>query len=151
MVYIGIDPGARGGIGIINEETFTEFAFPYSNEALIDVCQLYQDRCIAIIEKVHAMPGQGTVSMFSFGQNYGYILGVIDAYQIPSKLVDPRTWKHYFGISADKQSSIDKCKELYPGINLLPTKRCKKESDGMAEAILLGRWGQEHESADTEL
>lgn len=149
MVYIGIDPGARGGIGIINTETLTEFALPYSNEALIDVCQLYQDRCIAIIENVHAMPGQGTVSMFSFGKSFGYILGVIDAYQIPNMLVEPRTWKHALGVTADKRSSIFKCQELYPGVNLLPTPRCKKESDGMAEALLIARWGKEHESKDT--
>ena len=147
MIYIGIDPGARGGIGIINGDTVQ--TVPYSNLALVEICQLYQDKCIAVIEKVHAMPGQGTVSMFSFGQNYGYILGVVDAYQIPNMLVDPRTWKHYFGITADKRSSIYKCQELYPGVNLLPTPRCKKESDGMAEALLIARWGLEHESQNT--
>ena len=151
MVYIGIDPGAKGGIGIINEETFTEFVLPYSNEALIDICQLYQDRASVAVENVHAMPGQGVTSMFTFGRNFGYILGVLEAFQMRYTLVDPRAWKHYFGISADKQSSIDKCKELYPGINLLPTKRSRKESDGMAESILLARWGKEHESQDTEL
>ena len=151
MVYIGIDPGAKGGIGIINEETFMEFALPYSNEALIDICQLYQDKASVVVENVHAMPGQGVTSMFTFGKNFGYILGVLEAFQMPYARVDPRTWKHHFGISADKQSSIDKCKELYPGINLLPTKQSRKESDGMAEAILLGRFWKDHEDSDTKL
>lgn len=144
MIYIGIDPGARGGIGIINEETFMEFAFPYSNEALIDICQLYQDKAFVVVENVHAMPGQGVTSMFSFGKNFGYILGVLEAFQMSYTLVDPRTWKHYFGITADKRSSIYKCQELFPGVNLLPTPRCKKESDGMAEALLIARWWQEY-------
>lgn len=149
MVYIGIDPGAKGGISIMEGDNVK--AIPYSNEALIDICQLYQDRASVVVENVHAMPGQGVTSMFTFGKNFGYILGVLEAYQMPYILVDPRTWKHYFGISADKKSSIRKCKELYPGISLLPTKRSRKESDGMAESILLARWGKEHEDSDTEL
>ena len=149
MVYIGIDPGARGGIAIIQGNNVQ--VFPYSNQALRYICQLSSDMSSVVVENVHAMPGQGVTSMFTFGRNFGYILGVLEAFQMQYTLIDPRTWKNYFGISADKQSSIDKCKELYPGINLLPTKRCRKESDGMAEAVLIARWGKAHENADTEL
>ena len=147
MVYIGIDPGARGGIGILNGDNVQ--VVPYSNQALIEFCQLYQDIALVTVEKVHAMPGQGVTSMFTFGRNYGYIVGVLEAFQMQYTLIDPRTWKNYFGITADKRSSIYKCQELYPGVNLLPTPRCKKESDGMAEALLIARWGLEHESQDT--
>ena len=141
--YVGIDPGKFGGIAVLNEEM--HIAMPYSNQALIEVCQMYQGSCSVTVENVHSMPGQGTVSMFTFGRNFGYILGVLEAFQIPYTLVDPRVWKKYYGLSSDKQESIAKCKELYPGIYLYPTKRCKKESDGMAEAILISRYGMDHQ------
>lgn len=147
MIFIGIDPGARGGIGILNGDNVQ--VVPYSNQALLEFCQLYQDIALVTVEKVHAMPGQGVTSMFTFGRNYGYIVGVLEAFQMQYTLIDPRTWKNYFGITADKRSSIYKCQELYPGVNLLPTPRCKKESDGMAEALLIARWGKDHESQDT--
>ena len=145
MVFIGIDPGARGGIGLTGvtdrgQEILD--AIPYSNERLLAVCQIYQGQSVALVEKVHAMPNQGVTSMFTFGKAYGYILGVLDAFQIDVTEVDPRTWKKHFGISADKQESIDKCKELYPGVNLLPTPRCRKESDGMAEGLLIATYGR---------
>jgi crossover junction endodeoxyribonuclease RuvC len=147
MVYIGIDPGARGGIGILNGDNVQVVS--YSNQALIEFCQLYQNIALVTVEKVHAMPGQGVTSMFTFGRNYGYIVGVLEAFQMQYTLIDPRTWKNYFGITADKRSSIYKCQELYPGVNLLPTPRCKKESDGMAEALLIARWGLEHEDKNS--
>lgn len=146
MMFIGIDPGAKGGIGLLGTAfggIQKEEAIPYSNQALLEVCQLYQHEAYVFLEKVHAMPGQGVTSMFSFGKSYGYILGVLDAFQMNVTEVDPRTWKHHFNITADKQESIDKAKELYPGANLLPTPRCRKESDGMAEALLLARYGRD--------
>ena len=141
MIYIGIDPGAKGGIAYIDGETAQ--ATPYSNQALLELCQLFQGRAWVFVEYVHAMPGQGVTSMFTFGRNYGYILGVLDAFQMPWTAVEPRLWKKHFGVTSDKQTSIAKCKELYPEINLLPTKRCKKESDGMAEAVLIARYGKD--------
>ena len=146
MMFIGIDPGAKGGIGLLGTAfggIQKEEAIPYSNQVLLEVCQLYQHEAYVFLEKVHAMPGQGVTSMFSFGKSYGYILGVLDAFQMDVTEVDPRTWKKHFGITADKQESIDKVKELYPGVNLLPTSRCRKESDGMAEALLLARYGRD--------
>jgi hypothetical protein len=37
---------------------------------------------------------------------------------------------------------VDVCKRLFPGVNLLPTERCRKESDGMAEATLLAEYAR---------
>ena len=45
----------------------------------------------AVLERVHAMPGQGVTSMFSFGANYGYWRGVLQGLRIPFTEVHPRT------------------------------------------------------------
>lgn len=146
-MFIGIDPGARGGIGLVGTtEQGVEIvdATPYTNQSLIAMCEVFQGRCKVFVENVHAMPNQGVTSMFTFGKSFGYILGVLDAFQMDVTLVDPRTWKKHFGISADKQQSINKCKDLYPEVNLLPTPRCRRESDGMAESLLLARYGRDN-------
>ena len=89
------------------------------------------------------MPGQGVTSMFHFGKSAGYIEGVLAALRIPCQLIAPQKWKRYYGLHSDKAESIVLCQQKYPDINLLPTPRCRKPSDGMAEALLIAGYGRE--------
>lgn len=97
---------------------------------------------VACVEHVHAMPGQGVTSMFSFGENFGFIQGVLSSFGIPFELVHPRKWKKEFSITSDKNTSIEVCKRLFPDVSLLPTDRSRKESDGMAEALLMAEYAR---------
>ena len=99
-------------------------------------------RCV--LEKVNAMPGQGVVSMFNFGQNYGFIQGVLKAHEIPYELVTPQKWKKEFSCTSDKNTSIEVCKRLFPNVSLKATDRCKKDHDGIAEALLIAEYGRRH-------
>ena len=73
-IYIGIDPGQDGGIAVIDEEYKYAIADVYSNEALIETLEtIPANKAVCCLEKVHSMPGQGVKSMFSFGQNFGFI------------------------------------------------------------------------------
>jgi crossover junction endodeoxyribonuclease RuvC len=91
------------------------------------------------------MPHQGVTSMFSFGQSYGFILGVLTAFGIGYQLVPPGTWKREHGLlHTQKQDSVAVAKRLFPGVSLLPTERCRKESDGMAEALLIAEYARRH-------
>lgn len=140
MIYIGIDPGAKGGIAIINEDEV--HAYAYSDDELKRICSDIKGDALCFVEKVGAMPGQGVVSMFNFGKSYGYILGVLEADKIPYQLISPHKWKNHFSLSKDKGASVQLAKRLYPQISLLPTVRCKKESDGMAEALLIALYAK---------
>lgn len=88
------------------------------------------------------MPGQGVTSMFHFGKSAGYIEGVLKTKGIPFDLISPQKWKKQYDLHSDKEKSIAVCKELFPDVNLLRTSRCKKESDGMAEALLIANYGK---------
>ena len=99
-------------------------------------------RVVSCVEKVGAMPGQGVVSMFNFGHNLGLIEGLLQANKIPYQLVPPQTWKKEFSLTGDKQKSIEVCKKLFPDISLLATPRSRKESDGMAEALLMAEYAR---------
>lgn len=148
MIYIGIDPGKNGGIAKINTDTGFVKTVTFSEESLISELEGYfmfdKSPLRCVLEKVNAMPGQGVVSMFNFGQNYGFIQGVLKAYRIPYELVTPQKWKKEFSCTSDKNTSIEVCKRLFPGVNLKATERCKKDHDGMAEALLLAEYGRRH-------
>ena len=149
MIYIGIDPGKNGGIGILNvrnNQLVSASADVFDEGALITM--LYELRngycCKCTLENVHAMPKQGVSSTFNFGMNFGFIQGVLKAYGIPYELVTPQKWKKEFSCTSDKNTSIEVCKRLFPGVNLKATERCKKDHDGIAEALLIAEYGRRH-------
>lgn len=148
MIYIGIDPGKNGGIALINSISpeINNIVHTFSEENLIGcISEVYEyaggsENIRCVLEKVNAMPNQGVVSMFNFGQNYGFIQGVLKAYNIPFELVPPQKWKKEFSVTSDKNTSIEVAKRLFPGVNLKATERCKKDHDGMAEALLIAEY-----------
>ena len=143
MIYIGVDPGKSGAMAIISDEN--ERAIPFSETAyLAAIRETCREDVIACVEHVHAMPQQGVTSMFNFGKGYGWILGILDAYNVPYELVTPQKWKKEFSVTGDKNSSIAVCKRLFPSVPLLPTERCRKDSDGMAEALLMAEYARRH-------
>lgn len=145
MIFIGVDPGKRGGYAVIFEDENVAMAYPWSDEGFVAAMGAAATRgkkCVAAVEKVGAMPGQGVTSMFSFGKSAGYIEGVLAAFEIPYQLVSPRAWKKEFGLDGSKQKSIEVCKRLFPDVPLLPTERCRVEADGMAEALLMAEYAR---------
>ena len=144
MIYIGIDPGKNGGIAFTSLN-LVEVSI-YSDECLINICNMFRNRTdvICYLEQVHAMPKQGVSSTFNFGMNFGFIQGVLKAYEIPYELVTPQKWKKEFSCTSDKNTSIEVCKRLFPNVNLKATDRCKKDHDGIAEALLIAEYGRRH-------
>ena len=147
MIYIGVDPGKAGAYAIVDSDMCAQVE-PWNNDLFVEaMADLAHDGngvgIVAAVEKVGAMPGQGVTSMFSFGQSYGFILGVLTAFGIGYQLVPPGVWKREFGlIGKDKRESVEVCKRLFPGVSLLPTEKCRKESDGMADALCIAEWAR---------
>ena len=146
-LFIGIDPGKKGGIACIDTESGIRYTEPYSDNGLIDLCKCESyggktEHIICCLEKVGAMPGQGVVSMFSFGQSVGYIKGILEAFRIPYQEITPQKWKREFGLTSDKAKSAEICGRLFPDISLLATERCRKPHDGMAEALLMAEYAR---------
>lgn len=145
--YVGIDPGATGGIAIIEsrfEEPAKAWRYPSDIDTamglLRDIFHDYKPSLVAI-EQVHAMPGQGVTGMFKFGMNYGAWLGALSMYQIPHMLVTPRTWQKAMldaGTGETKDRSLNMARRLFPEVELK-----YKKDDGMADALHLARWARE--------
>ncbi len=144
MIYMGIDPGKNGGIAIISvHRDYREvLSYPYSDDKLITVADEVTGSTMCFLEDVHAMPKQGVSSTFNFGKNFGFIQGVLRSFAIPYQLVTPQKWKKEYSCTSDKNTSIEVCKRLFPRVNLKATERCKKDHDGMAEALLIAEYGR---------
>ena len=148
MIYIGVDPGKNGGYAVIAKSETGQTVKVYPWDDVFFVCEMnalasMTDGIVAAVEKVGAMPGQGVTSMFNFGKSAGYIEGVLSALGISYQLVMPKRWKAEFTLNGkDKAASIAVCRRLFPDVNLRPTQRCRKDSDGMAEAVLIAEFAK---------
>lgn len=94
---------------------------------------------MAYIEDVHAMPGQGTVSMFTFGHAAGIVTGVIAGLGIPYIMSQPARWKRAAGLSGtEKDAARGMAARLLPGWRELDT---KIRGQACADAALIARTG----------
>lgn len=158
MIFIGIDPGSKGGLAVLNEkkEVLDYTRMPESSDKIAEFLKPYIDNAIIGIEAVHSFTGQGVKSMFTFGRNTGEVIGIIEGLAVytPYKSfteISPQKWKNKVIGKVEKikdepkeerkqrlkELSIRRCKELFPDVNLIPTARSKVESDGIAESLLI--------------
>ena len=154
MQYIGIDPGQTGGIAIIDEHGVTAEVMPVRDKE-IDVPEIVpyfagMSDPLCVIEKVGAMPKQGVSSTFKFGKGFGKLLGMLEAIEIPYILVTPQQWKKTVLVGMNwkgrKVASIEYCRTRYPKLDLKASPRCRKDHDGMADALCMAEYGRLYNS-----
>ena len=145
-MILGIDPGLDGGIAIIDgshiellETVPTEpkngfIKRQVDAQKLSNILKVYPIS-VCYLERVASRPGQGVGSVFSFGDTYGAIRGVLGALNIPTYTVAPQTWKKCLKISS-KDDSLKAIKELYPLLKM------RKKDHNIAEALLLALYGK---------
>lgn len=139
---IGIDPGKSGAIAIIYPDGCI-VTHKMDESEIVDILgrtKWKEEDCACYLEQVHAMPGQGVTSMFSFGNSYGFTRGVLQALEIPTELVRPQVWQKGLGGLKGIQGTARKrllkahAARLFP--DLKPTlKTC--------DALLIARWGKQ--------
>jgi len=154
MIYLGIDPGQKGGVAYICSKTRQSYVVPmpdiFEFNFLIDSWNIQHGIVHCFLEKAQAMPKQGVTSMFSYGQHFGQLQGVLVSHSIPFTLVKPQEWqKEMFKGSAEKTAGVKKdpkeraleiVRRMFPKEKFLATMRCKKPHDGMIDSILLAEF-----------
>jgi crossover junction endodeoxyribonuclease RuvC len=159
MIYIGIDPGLGGAVGILDENLVQVFDTPtvlvegektkhkYMVGAMALLLKPYAGRrdVLAVLENVHSMPKQGVASSFSFGEGKGMWEGILGAFEIPFDLISPQRWKKE--IMADQGKEKDaarfKAMQLFPSI---AAQLKLKKHDGRAEALLMAAYGKRRDN-----
>ena len=153
MKIIGIDPGQSGALAVLFHGKITALLDMPTSARLhgkgrqVDgyalatwmLEQTAGDDVQVVIEAVAAMPGQGTASMFRFGESLGVVLGVCGALQLPVLWVRPAQWKRQAGlIGKDKDAARTLAIQLHPEI---ADKLTRKKDVGRADAVCIARFG----------
>ena len=153
MRILGIDPGIRGGLAIVE---IADGAAPQLIDA-IDIPTVgtgAKERVDpiairvwinehrpqhALIERAQAMPRQGTSSGFKYGRSVGAIEAVIACCDIPLTIVEPTIWKKFHQLrGGEKEPSRQRALQLFPTAHAL---LARKKDHGRAEAALIALTG----------
>jgi len=139
MQFLGIDPGKSGGIAILDttSQTIHTCKLDLTEHDLWDWLNDVIDplNSAATIEQVHSMPGQGVASTFTFGKNYGFLIGVLTALQMPYMLVTPQKWQKAMQCltKGDKNVSKAAAQRIWPKIKI---------THAIGDALLIAEYGR---------
>jgi hypothetical protein len=142
---LGIDPGAKGSAAIIDfkNDKLTIDVFRFEKGTEYDLAAWF---CLlgkvdaAALEKIHGMPNQGAGTTFTQGRNYGMVIGLLIANDIPYRDVTPQKWQKEFLNEKERGNSDDTTKHK----NILKSKAQQlytgKVTLDMADAILIAEY-----------
>lgn len=154
---MGIDPGLKGFISLIDENKLPVLSIemPLTKgvkseidlKTLFDILSINSNTiALAVLEKVGAMPKQGVVSMFRFGEGYGAIKMALAASKISYQLVTPRQWQGSMLAGENKQdlksASIKVAKRLFPSVDMKRNDRCKVDDHNKADSLLMALYAR---------
>jgi len=151
MITIGIDPGLSGAIGILKDGAYVGVADmpivakgsgavknevdPAGLAALLRTYAPAEEAVSVVLERVNAMPGQGSSSIFSLGDSFGCARSVVATCRLELTYVTPVQWKKHFKLTSDKELGRALAVRMFPDAPL----NLKKHVD-RAEALLMARW-----------
>lgn len=154
MLIIGIDPGKKGGAAVLHCDDNDVIANAIATDmttaqARGKFLKLHLDgvskaQVRAYIEDVHAMPGQGVRSMFTFGQEMGFWLGLLAGLGIEPVKVAPQKWQNAttkgMAGKTTKERAVRFAMAAFPGVQLSPAPG-RKPHDGIADALCIAYYG----------
>jgi hypothetical protein len=96
--FLGIDPGSVSGAWCLISDEKSYISGGLFEPPMHDLRKLMNEIPgneigLSCLELVHAMPGQGVTSVFSFGASFGYWKGFLDSQAMPYITVTPQKWQ----------------------------------------------------------
>ena len=149
-IFVGIDPGKKGGIAGIDEEQKIIFAITMPllndeydkrkiNQLFVDLKSKYE--LFVVLEKCHTMPLNGAKPNFTNGFQYGIMQTVLEINNISFEIVLASHWQKVvfqgMTVTDTKIASINFCLRKFPDVNLKVTDRCKNNSDGISDGLCI--------------
>jgi hypothetical protein len=159
---VGIDPGALGGLGILdvddggellavelhrtprvavlrNRRMRDEYDPVAMRELLtraIDGVPWQIHGVEVALEAQGARPGQGVASTYRTGVGFGLWLGLVVASRVAYRVIVPAAWKRHAGlVGAPKRVSRLRAQERFPSLGVI-----RAADEGPAEALLLAAY-----------
>lgn len=160
---LGVDLGAKGGLVLMNEdrEILEKTSMPehpvdgsidhYEVEAFFSKCMGHvKDKKILVVatEKLHSIYGSSARSNYKFGENNGYVDGLLHVwFGRDIKRIIARRWQQFLfeqeniiekkkkgGKRDTKAMAKEAIEKLYPNEDFRRNKRCSKPHDGLIDA-----------------
>lgn len=157
-MIVGIDPGLGGALVTLGSNSDTPFFYDtpilkIGKRKDYDILEMKRilfsinplscvDGCHVFLEKVHAMPQNGSIGNFRLGYGFGIWLALIVGVGLPYTLVIPQRWKKTLmdGMGKEKDASRQRAMQLFPKavdkLNL-------KKHHGRADALLIAAFGRQ--------
>lgn len=156
---LGVDPGTSGAIVVLADgEPVKLLDMPASDRLdvgrevnpvslaaqLRGLAMAYPGaHVMAALEEVGGRHGEGSRSVFRFGEGYGIVKGVLGALGIGWVTVRPQAWKKHHGlIGTEKDAARVYAMQRFPRVS---QSLVRKRDGGRADALLIGRWAWETE------
>lgn len=143
MRHIGIDPGANGGIAVLDDSGAVIFLrkMPETPQDLIDALRRFAEDSCCTLEKVGGMPGNGGMAMFNFGKGYGHLEMALLSLRIPTETVTPQKWEKTYQLGSSrgvkktewKNRLKAKAQQLFPG---------ERITLAVCDALLIAEYGR---------
>lgn len=167
---LGIDPGQSGGLVLLDEtgKVLRKHPIPiielkqtkidkktkkvkHLTKTMLDTValnRLFEELSTAghaVIEQVSAMPGQGVVSIFTFGRVLGCLEAFLIAHKIPHTFVPPSTWSKTMhagisGVDDPKGRSRIALNRIFPGEDFRVSDKGRVPHEGMMDAALMAEY-----------
>lgn len=143
---LAVDPGKSGAVCIMGQGKFAvRRDFKETRQIAEAIAEFATwSPTHAAIELVHAMPGQGVCSMFSFGRAAGVADGAfaVALPSLPVESVSPQKWQGFFR----SQLGLDRSQEF--DSRVIAGKICpwslpylvRKKDHNTADAVLIAAW-----------
>ncbi len=146
-VVTAIDPGLSGAVArLVRGVLCVRRDFKVRRDIVHAVQVLVPHSDMVVIEFVHAMPGEGVVSVFSFGKSTGTAFGAVESIHSPDPVeVAPQAWQNFFKrlLNIDlktkfKEVTREVAAQLFP---LQSALFLRKKDHNTADAALLAVYG----------
>lgn len=108
-MVMGVDPGTSGGFAVLDARKNVIVAQKFDGLTESDIWDamkpytLAPEMIVAVLEKVSAMPDQGVTSVFTFGDSWGFLRGLLVASAVRREYVRPQEWQKLFRLPTTKE------------------------------------------------
>ncbi len=151
MNYLGIDPGLNGGFAfILSDGSLELYPMPligkkdYDIPEISRILRLHKD-VVAVIEKQHAMPGQGLTSTLKTGLGFGILQAALSAIGIPFDIIPAIRWQKnlFVGLPQKQDTKVSSeiiAKRLFPSADFRKSERSRVANDGLTDAACIAAY-----------
>ena len=96
------------------------------------------ESALVMVEQVRVMGGKNNAvqTQGSLMRTLGALEAVLEVLRMPPTMLEPQTWKRFYGLGSDKKASLELARRLYPTAVLHLAKHHNR-----AEAVLLAHYG----------